>query len=54
MKIGNSEFFRLLAANLWSKVENSKFQFQYGCQNFEHLSKLKNVYEIAIRGFFGR
>ena len=45
MKLGNSEFFRRLAANLWSKVQNSKFQFQYGCRNFEKQNKLKNVYE---------
>ena len=45
MKFGNSEFFRWLAANLWSKVENSKFQIQYGWKNFEKLNKLKNFYE---------
>ena len=45
MKLGNSEFFRWLAANLWSKVQTSKFQLQYGCQTFEKLNKLKNVYK---------
>ena len=47
MKLGNSEFFRCLAASLWSKVQNSKFQIQYGGQNFEKLNKLKNVYETG-------
>ena len=30
-KTRNSEFFRGLAANLWSKLQNSKFQIQCGC-----------------------
>ena len=46
MKLGDSEFFRWLAENLWSKVQNSKFQIQHGSENFEKLNKLKNVYEI--------
>ena len=52
MKLGNSEFFRWLAANLWSKVQNSKFRLQYGCQNFEKLSQLKYVYETRYWGVF--
>ena len=42
----------MLAANSWSKLQNSKFQIQYGCQNFEKLNKLKNVYETRCYGFF--
>ena len=45
MKLGNSAFFKWLAANLWSKVQISKFQIQYGYQNLEKLKKFKNVYE---------
>ena len=52
MKLGNSEFFRWLAANLWSKVQNSIFQIQHGCQNFEQLKKLKNVYETRYYRVF--
>ena len=52
MKLGNSEFFRWLATNLWSKVQNSKFQIQYGYQNFEKLNKLKNVYETRYEKVF--
>ena len=42
IKLGNTEFFRWLDANLWSKVQNAKFQIQNDCQTFE---KLKNVNE---------
>ena len=42
MELGNSEW---LAANLWPKVQNLTFQIQYGCQNFEKLNELINVYE---------
>ena len=35
MKLGNREFFKWLVANLWSKVQNSKFRIQNGYQNFE-------------------
>ena len=52
MKLGNSKFFRWLAANLWSKVQNSKFYIQYGRSNFEKLQKLKNVYETRSWGVF--
>ena len=52
MRLGNCEFFRWLAANLWSTVQNSKFQIQYGCQNFEKLNKLKNIYETRYSGVF--
>ena len=43
------ELFRWLAANLWSKVQNSKFRIQYSYKNFEKLNKLKNVdFEVQI------
>ena len=47
MKLGNSEFFRWLTVNLWSKVQNSKLHNQCDYQNFEKLNKLKNVYEVC-------
>ena len=52
MKFGKNEFFRWLAANLWSKVQNPKFQIQYGCQNFEKLNKWKNVCGTCYKGVF--